>query len=230
VKRSTLAAALAGVLFGVFAATAMPATAEAQPAPDATDLLFDQPQWGAAQSGATLTYRYARKASDEALFGPSFDDRIRLKLENGAAAGNRTVEVDMFSGSHHRPAGPFEDVSSNPVLLLFLENHVVELSQRLAANPRYLKNAIRAALRDRAVIEAAEITFGGKPLAARRITITPFAEDPNRARLKGLETLTYAFVVADSLPGRIADLHITAPLGNGTIGLDERLVYDSNND
>ena len=153
-----------------------------------------------------------------------------LKLDKGATAEQRTVEVDMFSGAHHRATGAFEDVTSNPVLVLFLENHIDELSRRLGANPRYLKNAIRAALRDKAVIQPTDMALNGRTMPASRITVTPFAEDPNKARLNGLEGLTYEFVVADGLPGRIADLHVMAPLGDGNVGLDERLVYDPDND
>ena len=42
--------------------------------------------------------------------------------------------------------GRFADMTGNPLLSLFLENHIGALSQQLHANPRYLKNAIRAGL------------------------------------------------------------------------------------
>jgi hypothetical protein len=42
------------------------------------------------------------------------------------------------------------DVSSNPILALFLEHHVEALFQVLGANPRYRKNAVRAGLGEKA--------------------------------------------------------------------------------
>ncbi|MFL5972678.1 MAG: hypothetical protein ACJ750_09860, partial [Gaiellaceae bacterium] len=94
---------------------------------DPASLLFEAPQWAATRPGATLSYRYTRKSANEA-----------------------------FGRERRRAAGPFEDVSSNPVLMLFLEHHVEQLSRSVHANPRYLKNAIRAALRDKYRIEAGE--------------------------------------------------------------------------
>ena len=50
------------------------AMAEDDPRPeDPASLLFEAPQWAAARSGATLSYRYIRKSANEALYGPSFE-------------------------------------------------------------------------------------------------------------------------------------------------------------
>ena len=129
------------------------AMAEAPRPEDPASLLFDAPQWAATRPGATLSYRYIRKSANEALYGPSFEDRIRLRIEKGDAEATRTVRVELFGRERRRAAGPFEDVSSNPVLMLFLEHHVEQLSRSVHANLRYLKNAIRAALRDKYRIE-----------------------------------------------------------------------------
>ena len=58
----------------------------------------------------------------------------------------------MFSGANAKSAGPFDSVAQNPVLLLTLEENVQELSKLFKGNPRYLKNAIRKAWRDKAEI------------------------------------------------------------------------------
>ncbi len=192
----------------------------------AADHLFESQQWDAAPPGTGLTYRFERKTSDEATYGPAFEDRIRLRVEAGSKPEQRTVAVEMFSGTHRLPAGPFEDVSTNPVLVLFLERHVQELSRLLGGNPRYFKNAIRAALRDRADIREAEATADGKAVPARRVSIEPFIDDKNKFRMKGLETLTYTFVVSDRVPGRIVEIHARAAIGNGAVGLEEDLSYE----
>ena len=129
---------------------------------DPASLLFEAPQWPATRPGATLSYRYTRKSANEALYGPSFEDRIRLHIDKGDAEATRTVRVELFGRERRRAAGPFEDVSSNPVLMLFLEHHVEQLSRIVHANPRYLKNAIRAALRDKYRIEAGESSVDGR--------------------------------------------------------------------
>ncbi|MDQ0507216.1 hypothetical protein [Xanthobacter agilis] len=195
--------------------------------PSAAALLFDTPQLEAAQPGHALTYRYSRKMTDPEL-GPSFDDTIKLEVEPasaGAPAGARTLKVDFFGPERHRAAGPFEDVTGNPVLILFLENHVADLSGKLLGNPRYFKNAIRAALRDKAEVTPAEFTVGGRAYKGWRVKVAPFAGDPNAKRLRGLDTLTYTFDVAPDLPGEFVRMTITADVKDGRLW-EEALTYD----
>lgn len=204
--------------------------AQAGAPPDAASLLFEMPQWANAQPGATLVYRYARKSADEQRFGPSFEDPIRLHIEKGDIDAARTVRVELFGPARRRASGPFEDVSSNPVLMLFLEHHVEQLSRVFHANSRYFKNAIRAALRDKAEIETVRISVAGQPVMVRQARVRPFLDDPNKARMNGLESLVYTLAVSDEVPGQITELAATAVLPDGSTALDERLVYDSKSD
>ena len=202
--------------------------AAAQTAPAAAELLFERPQWQAAAPGTALTYSYRRTSLLESVFGSNIDDRIRLTLDAGVAPANRTVRVDMFSQARRRAAGPFEDVSGNPVLVLFLEHHLEALAGVLKANPRYLKNAIRSGLRDRATVAPASIDLKGKPVAGWRIEVQPFAQDPNKEKMRGLESLTYTFMAADDVPGSIASIDIKAAAADGGQLLSETLTYDPN--
>lgn len=207
-----------------------PATAQLDEPATAASLLFETPQWAGTKPGDVLTYRYLRKSADEQRFGPSFEDEIRLHLEKGERDEARTVRVELFGPARRRASGPFEDISSNPVLMLFLEHHVEQLSRALRANPRYLKNAIRAALRDKARIDTRESSVGGRPVAIRQVTVEPFLDDPNKARMNGLESLQYSLAVSEEVPGQITELVVTAALPDGSTALDERLVYDAKHD
>lgn len=196
-------------------------------ASDAAALLFERAQLAATTPGETLAYRYARKASDAEL-GASFDDHITLKVEARAEGGPkeaRDVSVDFFSGERHRAAGPFAGITGNPVLILFLENHVRDLATRLNGNPRYFKSAIRAALRDKAEVTPAAVQVGDATHQGWRITVRPFAGDANAKRMRGLDGLTYAFEVAPDVPGEIAAIKITADAPAGRL-LEEELTYD----
>lgn len=222
---------LAATLFAAgFLVEPLPArAAEAQAAteiapPEAADILFERHQLAGTKPGDTLSYAYSRKVTDAEL-GPSFDDRIRLMIEPGPGGDARDVRVDFFSVERHHAAGPFEGVTTNPVLMLFLENHLVDLSGRLKGNPRYLKNAIRSALRDRARVETADISVDGRTLKGWRITVKPFEGDANATRMRGLESLTYTFDVAPDLPGEVARIEIAAEAPGGRLW-EETIAYD----
>jgi hypothetical protein len=200
--------------------------AAAQNPPEAADYLFDHPQWAAAAPGTTISYRYRRTTALQDIFGPNIEDSVRLTLDPGASPESRTVRVALFSGERRRPAGPFEDVSGNPALILFLEHHVETLARVLKGNPRYLKNAIRAGLRDKATVVPTTVEADGQSLKAWRIETKPFIEDHNREKLRGLETLTYTFIATDPVPGSIASIEANAVGEDGTLLYSETLTHD----
>ena len=219
-----LAALLACAL--TLPARAQEAAAAAPPA--AATLLFDTPQLEAAQPGSTLVYRYSRKVADPEL-GPSYDDTIKIKVEAAGASAPkdaRSLTVDLFGPERHRAAGPFEDVTGNPVMILFLENHLADLSAKLLGNPRYFKNGIRAALRDKAEVTPADFTVGERAYKGWRVKVAPFVADPNAKKMRGLETLSYEFDVAPDLPGEIVRIAITADAKGGGRLWEEALTYD----
>lgn len=229
-----LAAALACALFAAgFMIQPRPAGAAetgagapaAPKAPEAADLLFETPQLAGVAPGSVLTYAYARTVTDAEL-GPSFTDRIRLTVEPSPAGGAaRDVRVDFFSAERHRAAGPFENTLTNPVLMLFLENHIADLARTLKGNPRYFKNAIRAALRDAAQVTPADITVDGRTFAGWRVTVAPFRGDANATRMRGLESLVYTFETAPGLPGQIVRIGVAAEAPGGRLW-EETISYD----
>jgi hypothetical protein len=217
--RLTVAACLA-------IASAAPLAA-APAAPDAATLLFEENQLAAVAIGSTLVYDYSRRTANAEALGEGFDDQVKVTLTAGHTQDSRTADVELLTGPRRLPTGSFADMTGNPVLSLFLELHVKTLSERLNANPRYLKNAIRAALRDKAEVTPAEVSVGQRNVAGWRVRVTPFRDDPNKARMRGLDGLVYEFVVAEDVPGEIAEIRVEAPAPQGPPLLTERIAYDS---
>ena len=149
---------------------AWPAAAPAleQEAPAASELLFETHDWQALPANTALLYRYERVRGLSLEQVRGFTDTIRLVVRPGSAAGSRNVQVEMFSSPHRRPAGPFDEVTGNPILILFLEQHLQTLAAAVGANPRYLRNAIRAGLREKASVIPATITYQDQPVPAWR--------------------------------------------------------------
>lgn len=197
--------------------------------PNASDVLFEQPQMKNVAPGTTLTYGYLRRSGiEKGPFGPTLDDRIKLVIEPGSAADNRTIRVEMFSGANRFPAGPFADMPGNPVMTLFLEHHLIGLSRVMKANPRYFKNAIRKSLRENATVSSVEATFKGKPVKAWRIETQPFVNDAMKDRMRGMNNLTYVFVTSEAVPGELLSIDVVSKNAEGGDLLEEKLSYDQN--
>ena len=195
------------------AQTTAPAAASPAAAPaDVGELLFDAKHFKNTAPDAKIRYTFRREAADPAKLMPSFSDEIDFKLEPGSTPDNRNVVVTLFKGENHRPAGPFDDVSFNPIAILTLEFDVGNLSKVLHANPRYLKNAVRKAMRENPTITPIKIKVAGKDVDATQILIKPFADDrDNRDRLGPFLNTSYTFVVSDAVPGSIYSIKIDTP-------------------
>ena len=196
-------------------------------APSASDLLFDQPQMRNAAPGSTLTYDYLRRSGiARGPFGAPLQDTITLRVEPGKRAEGRDIGVTMFSGLNRVPAGPFEDMTGNPVVALFLENHLNQLARVLQGNPRYLKLAIRKGLRERATVTPTKLSVDGREVDGWRIVTRPFVGDPRSDRMRGMDGMTYTFLVSPAVPGEIVSMEASARTAEGGELLEEKLGYD----
>ncbi len=202
-------------------------SAEKAGTPSASDLLFDYPQMKNTAPNAKLTYDYMRRSGiAKGPFGAPLQDTVTLSLAPGKRPETRDVQVEMFSGLNRRPAGPFEDMEGNPIVSLFLENHLQALARVLEANPRYLKLAIRRGLRDRAEVTPTKVTVGGKQVDGWRIVTRPFVDDPQTERMRGMEDLTYTFVTSPDVPGEIVSMEAASKAKDGGELLEEKLGYE----
>ncbi|MER2252780.1 hypothetical protein ABS772_22945 [Methylorubrum podarium] len=207
--------------------TAKDPTKDAAAAPNAGDLLFEQPQMKNTAPGSTLTYDYLRRSGIvRGPYGPPLIDAIKLTIEPGKSAESRDIQVQMFSGGNRVPAGPFQDMAGNPVLPLFLENHLKGLAGLLEANPRYIKNAIRKGLREKATVTPVQIDFKGRKVDGWRVEMKPFEGDAQTERMRGFDSTTYTFVVAPEVPGEIVSIEARTLKPDGGELLEERLDYD----
>ncbi len=204
------------------------APALAQDAPPASELLFETHDWQAVTAEAVLQYKYERVSGLALEQVRGFTDTIRLMIKPGSSSGSRNVQVEMFSSPRRRPAGPFDEVTGNPILILFLEQHLQTLAAAVGANPLYLRNAIRAGLREEASVKPTMITYQGQSVPAWRVETQPFAHDPHRAQMKGLDVLNYSFVTSERVPGKIFSIDVRALMADGRTLLQETLSYDPN--
>lgn len=140
-------------------------------------------------------------------FRPVADGRLTLAEAVDPSDGQPVLEMTREDGTRSRRIGPFPASGGDPVLTYFLEQTARDMATMTGGNPHYIRNRMKDAL------------FRGGSLTqqdgATLAEFTPFAEDPNAARMGGFESLTMTFVMTDPAEP-IRELRAeTAPGGPG---------------
>ena len=219
--RIFLTAATAAILA---AAPAIPAFAE--PAP--TDLLFKVRQLDLVSKGHEIVYKFERKSSNEQLLGKSFADQLRIEITKSNDKGERDLALKIFTGEAARDVQNWPDLSTNPLLLWYLDRSVVQLANLAGADKMYLKGRMRSTFDDKGKVERIKAEFGGKQIDAYRITVIPFIGDPYAPKMEGYDHTSFSFVVSDAVPGYFLDMAATYQSPKvGTPKLEEHLMLVS---
>jgi hypothetical protein len=210
--RAHLAAALTLAL-------AAPALAE----PNAASLLFETPALTALPTGTTLIYRLERTGGDPGALPAS---TVELSLRPDAEGGGRNAHIVIVAGDRRQPAGPFPSLVGNPVLLVFLERDIAEMSRTLRGSPYYIRNRIREALGAATPAEPARFVFEGREVEGWRAAVSPFAQDRNRDRLREHADKRYEFTLSDAVPGGLYEVRTSRPGADGAPPAGERLAFE----
>ncbi|MGY2048547.1 hypothetical protein [Methylobacterium sp. JK268] len=229
-------------LLGSLAATPARAQANAEPAaapqaapqsapqgaaPSAVDLLFDANHYAATPPGSRITYRYVRFSGiKDGPFGPPIEDRIVESVGPGKEPASRDLTIEAFTGERRLPTAHYENMSGNPLLAQFLEYHTLDLGKALEGNPRYIKNAIRKALREGGPAAPTEVVVKGQTHPGWRVVLRPFVNDPVKDKLRGFDGLTYTFVLSPAVPGEIVSIDVEATNPDGGKLLQETVTYE----
>ncbi len=163
--------------------------------------LFVTPHLAGLVPPTRLQYLVSRRGS---LQKP-FDDHATLTLsrENGGIISR----VSYLSGPEKLELPPFPGMEGNPVLLHFLEREIREMRRLTGGSVNYYRKRIRMALATDPQVENIRIEHQGRTLAATRIRISPYLDDPARSRYEKFATRHYAMVLSQEIPGGIVSLH-----------------------
>jgi hypothetical protein len=203
-KFLALGIVLSGASAGLSAATD-------ETAPSAQSLLFDANYLLPLGAPSRLVYSYTTKTADP-QYGKDVDDEVAMRLSTSAegnGSGEKDVVVDMFTGDRQRVVGPLMKVSGNPIIMMFLERDVSQMNMHIGGQAVYFRNIIRLAFREGARLEPVRFTWDGREVSGTKITIQPFINDPNGARMQLFRTKTYEFIASDAVPGGIYQMHST---------------------
>lgn len=192
---------------------------------EAADLIFKERHLDLVGKGTGVAYKFEHKVSDEKLMGKAFTDDIKIAVTDVNAEGQRILDVTVFTGDRQRPVQNYDGLTINPVFIWFLDKCVENFRTIAGGKQPYLKGRMRDSFLDKPKLEDVKIEFGGKTIDAKKVTIVPFANDPNRQKMQGYENSAFSFVLSKDIPGYFyeltADFVSTQP-GSGK--LNDRLV------
>lgn len=209
--RQHLMAVTAAAILGCGAASA----AETGAAP-AYDILFRTGTLDAVSREAELVY--AREVTNT-LF-PEAEARdsgtVTLRFDAEGEDGGDAI-LEFGQGDKHRGIGRFPASVGNPMIMYFVESVARDMAETAGGSPFYIRNRIKEALTRPAEEKPGQVAFAGGKVAAVTVTLHPFADDPNRGRMRGFADLALSVTMSDDVPGWYHTLAAEVP-GAGTGG------------
>ncbi len=168
----------------------------------AEQALFVTNHLGALKPSTTLHYRFRKSGSME----PGFDDTATIALSAQPDGKCCAAASEFLSGPRRLALPEIEAAQGNPVILYFLERDIREMERLTKGKANYFRKRIRMAVADAATLTEVSLPYQGRNVAARQITITPYADDPLRARFEHLVNKRYVFTLSDAVPGGVLSI------------------------
>jgi len=184
-----------------------PASAAAAPISDAERLLFLHPHLATVRTARTLSYAYAARPAASA----GAADHATLALRPRADGAGCAVHGDYLSGEMAVRLPDLDDATANPIVLYFLESEVRRLQRVTNGQSAHFRRQIRMSLATDAHVTAATVHWNGKDLPGHAVRVSPFLDDPYRARFEREAATEYLFLLSDEVPGGIVSLTATLP-------------------
>ena len=176
-----------------------PRQTNAQDYSDAERIIFMTEHLGKVQPPQTLADRFNKHGSLEA----DFEDKVTLRLSPTAGGTCCNGDADFLSAERRLALPEVEDARANPVVLYFLEHDVREMSRLTKGQQNYFRKRIRMAIYQGARVEERALEYLGRPVTARQVLITPYADDPSRGRFEQYADKQYVFWMSDEVPGGV---------------------------
>jgi len=161
--------------------------------------LFIDNQLASLQPPTLLRYSYRRLGSLEA----AFDDTVDITLRRGPEGQCCSASADFLHGERQLKLPDIESAQGNPAILYFLERDIREMQRLTKGQPNYFRKRIRMAVYQGATLRAVQVAWQGQPVDGQEITITPYVDDPLRARFEQLAGKQYVFTLSSAVPGGV---------------------------
>jgi len=182
------------------------------PAGGVYDLLFRTGTLDGVPQGATLVYD--RDVANTLVPEAQARDSGEVRLDF-ADDGSDEARLVFFRGERHRAIGAFPADIGNPVIMYFMETVVRDMAESAGGSPFYIRNRLKEALVRPAEVVELTSAYGGREVPARSVTLRPFENDPNSARMRGFSDLALTVTMSEDVPGWYRSLSAVVPGPDG---------------
>jgi hypothetical protein len=186
---------------------------------DAERALFMDNQLAGMNPPATLRYGYRKSGSLES----GFDDSVTLTLGKQPDGSCCTAVAEFLTGERKVTLPEVEAAQGNPVILYFLERDIHEMQRLTKGQHNYFRKRIRMAVYQGASIRDVKVSYRGADVPAKEIAITPYVDDPLKARYEKLANKQYVFTLSSAVPGGVYAIHTRI---TGASPTDEPLIEE----
>ncbi len=178
------------------------------------DLIFKNGTLDDISKDATLAYDRETVVDQKAEMSDRATGEVRLTFEEDEMARLRFHQGDKL-----RNIGAFPATVGNPIIMYFVETVIRDVAQEAGGSPFYIRNRVKDSLIQFAEINDASKPFGGSDVGVQQITLRPFLNDPNRAKMKGYEDLALTITMSNDVPGWYYSLeaNVTGKGGQGPL-------------
>lgn len=167
--------------------------------------LFETPHLRNVDHPETLDYGFTRD-------GPGgFADTVAVHVRQVNPDGTKSLAFDYLTGERRVRFPELDNFRGNPLLMLTLERDVNEMKEAVGLSTSYFRNKIREAFVTGATVADGTFDLDGAAVPARVITVQPFAGEARLERIPSLQAKRYTFVLADAVPGTLAEIRIDTP-------------------
>ena len=193
------------VLCVPLAARAQVPVEDSRPLSPAQTAIFETPHLRGITAPETLHYRFVQDG------GVNYTDQVAVHILKVYPDGSKSLTFDYLTGERQVRFPELDHFRGNPLVMLTLEQDAAAMKEALGLSSSYFRNKIREAFVTGATMADTSVMLNGVTVPAREITIQPFLGNARLERIPSVQAKSYTFVLADAIPGMIAEIRISVP-------------------
>lgn len=174
---------------------------------EAEKLVFMTRQLDNLPLPSQLRYGFRQSGSEEA----AFEDKVTVDVASLVPGKKQCCKASgvFLTGERTLKLPDIDGAEGNPVTLYFLENDIRTMQRLTKGSQTYFRKRIRMALFNAATVRPVRVSYKGKEIEGQEVAISPYLDDPNRAKFEKYLGKQYRFILAPAVPGGVYGIQTT---------------------